>query len=43
MAKKWIEASAGGGDSGAAIGRRLSANSMGDRIESSETEATFTG
>jgi hypothetical protein len=38
MAERSIEVSAGGGNSDAAIGRRLSVDSLAYRIESSESE-----
>jgi hypothetical protein len=43
MAETWIELSAGCGDSDAAIGRRLSVDSLAYRLESSESEPAFTG
>jgi hypothetical protein len=41
MAERCIEMSAGGGDSDAAIGRRLSVDSPTYRIEPSESEPAF--
>jgi hypothetical protein len=41
MAERWIELSAGGGDSDAAIGRRLSIDSLAYRIELRESGTSF--